>query len=76
MQVSIRDPQGKIFTVEVNDNETVKDLKEKICEINQLPIINQILFFDKMKLEDNRTLAEYNIVENSLVYLFIRYFDP
>jgi len=47
-------------------------LKNKIASKVAIPPDQQILFFAGRKLEDNRTLSDYNIQKEEIIYLFLK----
>lgn len=52
--------------------ETIADLKVKIQDKNGSPADQQRLIFDGKQLEDDHTLAYYNIQEGATLHLIIR----
>ncbi|CAN6213913.1 unnamed protein product [Urochloa humidicola] len=58
MQIFVRSPSGRMISVRVYPDETVYDVKKKIMK-------KYNLVFDGVLLEDNLTLADYNIQNQS-----------
>ena len=62
--------KGKTFKVDVKLSDTIKNLKMKIQNLEKIPIEQQRLFFDCVQLkDDNLTLIDYKINNESLIYL-------
>ena len=58
---------NKIIILDYKSSNTIKDLKLKIEEKENIPIKGQTLYYLKQELENEKTLIEYNIEkENSL----------
>ena len=64
---------GKILILALRQADTISYLKQKIfeCENNILPDQQRLIFAGK-QLEDNRTLADYKIEKDSILYLVTR----
>ena len=54
---------------EINDNITIQELKSKIQEKEGISIEKQNLYFNDKLLENDKTLIDYNIKENSIINL-------
>ena len=64
---------GETYTIEnLTGETTVAQLKEIIADQIDIPATAQRLIFAGKQLEDAKTLAEYNIVEESTIHLVIR----
>ena len=59
----------KIFTLDVDLYESMGDLKVKIANLYGVPPENQRFIFAGRNIEDTKTLAYYNIREESIVHL-------
>ena len=59
----------KVYKIYIDNEKTVKDLKKEIEERLDFPINNQRLIFVGKELEDNRTLLDYKIYDESTVIL-------
>jgi len=83
MQIFIKALLDKLISLNVEPNETIKLVKKKIQDTgygSDIPFYKLILIFGGKKLEDNKTLANYDIQEGSILnlifdqfYLFIVY---
>ena len=56
-----------ILHVQLSD--TLIKVKSKICVMADIEPEIQILYFEGRQFEENKTLAEYNIEENSTIHL-------
>ena len=68
-------PNGLIITLHVRASETIHDIKAKVTEhlVGQIrPDRQRLIFADHHDLEDDGTLSEYNIQQNSTLHLATR----
>ncbi|CAL4897491.1 unnamed protein product [Urochloa decumbens] len=72
MQIHVKEPlQGLTFTVDVDNLDTIDNVKNKIEYNDGFPKTRQCLIFAKEQLEGKRTLADCNICKESTLLLVL-----
>ena len=69
MLIFIKSLSGNQITVDIGASVTVEDMKAKILAQEGIPLEHQWLIFAGKHLEDGRTLHEYGIQHDSVIYL-------
>ena len=72
LEIFVQVMHQEIITLEVDSSDTIGNLKEKIEDKKGFPAEEQLLFFQREKLKDDRTVSDYNIQNKSTVNLSLQ----
>ncbi|KAJ5079290.1 a-macroglobulin complement [Anaeramoeba ignava] len=71
-EIFIKTLTGKVFTIEVNPDDTITKVKEKIQDQEGILANQQRLIFSGKPLNDDKTLSDYQIKKGSSLHLVWR----
>ena len=72
MKIRVHTLTNKIIDISVNSNDKVKTIKDKVQETIGIPPDQQSLIFSGNLLNDEYFISDYNIIEDSLIFLVLR----
>jgi ubiquitin len=71
-QIFVKSITGQTRTIEVQNTDSIRSIKEKISEKEGVSADQQRLIFAGKNLEDDKQVQDYNIGKDSTVHLVLR----
>lgn len=72
MQLFVKTLTGKTISIEVEEGESIEEVKAKIAEKEGIPPEQQRLIFGGQQLQDAKTLDDYDVGDDSTLHLVLR----
>ena len=72
MQLFVKTLTGKTVSIEIEEGESIEDVKAKIAEKEGIPAEQQRIIFGGQQLQDGKTVDDYNIGDDATLHLLLR----
>ena len=72
MYIFVKYNTGKTIGLELQPTDTIASAKDKLWDKDSVPVHLQSLVFDGQDLENEKTLGDYNILKEQVIYIEIR----
>lgn len=71
MHLFVKSISGRVIKVDINDTDTIIDIKEAIQSIDGISPAQQRLMFNGMMLRDTQTLSEVAIADGNTIHMVL-----
>ena len=72
LQIKIKELTGNLITLDVETTDTIDNVKTKIMEDTEIPIVLQRLVFENKELKDECKLSDYNIKNGTILAITLK----
>jgi len=72
MQVFVKTVTGKVMPLTVEPSDTIESVKVKVAAEEGSPVGKQVFIFGHKTLEDDKTLSDYDIANESTIFMTLR----
>ena len=72
MQIFVKNIDGQTFTIDVDHNTLISELKYKIAMKTGIPEHIQRLIYSSKELNNKRTITDHNIISESTIHIVFR----
>jgi len=72
MELFVKTLTGKTVSIEIEEGESIEDVKAKIAEKEGIPVEQQRIIFGGQQLQDGKTVDDYNIGDDATLHLVLR----
>jgi len=72
MQLFVKTLTGKTVSIDVEEGESIEEVKAKIAEKEGIPPEQQRLIFGGQQLQDAKTLDDYDVGDDATLHLVLR----
>lgn len=72
MQIFVKTLTGRTVTLIVEENESIRTVKEKFKDKDGVPIDEQRLLYGGHELKNDKTLKDYCICRDATIHLVLR----
>eukprot|EP00529_Nitzschia_sp_RCC80_P026285 CAMPEP_0113461430 /NCGR_PEP_ID=MMETSP0014_2-20120614/11539_1 /TAXON_ID=2857 /ORGANISM="Nitzschia sp." /LENGTH=350 /DNA_ID=CAMNT_0000353195 /DNA_START=14 /DNA_END=1067 /DNA_ORIENTATION=- /assembly_acc=CAM_ASM_000159 len=72
MQLFVKTLTGKTVSIEVEEGESIEDVKAKISEKEGIPAEQQRLIFGGQQLQEGKSLEDYDVGDDATLHLVLR----
>ena len=69
MKITVVTTTGKTLSVDAEPEDTIEELKDFVFDVTQIHRGTQRMYKDSIQLENEQTLASYNISEGDTIYV-------